>query len=520
MSTLSIRLTASAAILLSGIDLHADEKQWTLDSQEEWQKNINQRDGVEIKDGTVSSPEKTVTLQSAMKSFPEKRSAHSITITQSPIWQNWEPAGNIGPRHMGGAPIFLRKGDKDYWAFGKASKNQKVKTNSKDVTLDGFDIPLKASNTLNQFFAPGGLKGNKGGYHGWQSRDMVNWVYHGPVTPERAGWATTAELVDGKAYIYYDYPNDQDPHLVIDADLTDGVPGKDMGMAFEDPSHGSDSVIIRDLEGKFHLILEDWSPIDASTHAWDSPLAMHAVSNDGIKDFKILPPAVDERTKPTGQFAEFFHPHWHLGEHKNKFPNKPVPKNIPQHRMKKGQIRGFAKYEIHEPEQNAYGDWAAISIDNQYYLFCDFDPVGGHGKKAMSVGWFTSSSINEKFTFCDNIGQGHPDPDIMFAAGKFHLITQTPKDFVSPGPWVDGVEVRVGVDTNKDGKINQWTEWQNVKESYHGVPGFAKQVAKTPAQMDLSKLPDGFGFQFEVRLTDTTKNKSKPILDKVMVTFE
>ena len=107
----------------------------------------------------------------------------------------------------------------------------------------------------------------------------------------------------------------------------------------------------------------------------------------------------------------------------------------------------------------------------------------------------------------------------MFAAGKFHLITQTPKDFVSPGPWVDGVEVRVGVDTNKDGKINQWTEWQNVKESYHGVPGFAKQVAKTPAQMDLNKLPDGFGFQFEVRLTDTTKNKSKPILDKVTVTF-
>ena len=138
----------------------------------------------------------------------------------------------------------------------------------------------------------------------------------------------------------------------------------------------------------------------------------------------------------------------------------------------------------------------------------------------MSVGWFTSSSINEKFTFCDNIGQGHPDPDIMFAAGKFHLITQTPKDFVSPGPWVDGVEVRVGVDTNKDGKINQWSEWQNVKESYQGIPGFAKQVAKTPAQMDLSKLPDGFGFQFEVRLTDTTKNKSKPILDKVTVTFE
>ena len=71
-----------------------------------------------------------------------------------------------------------------------------------------------------------------------------------------------------------------------------------MGMAFKDPTDGSDAAIFRDLKGKFHLILEDWSPIDASTHAWDSPLAVHAVSEDGIKDFKILAPPVDERTNP------------------------------------------------------------------------------------------------------------------------------------------------------------------------------------------------------------------------------
>ncbi len=75
-------------------------------------------------------------------------------------------------------------------------------------------------------------------------------VHHGPVTDRRAGWVTTAEWVDGKAYIYYDFPNDQDPHLIIDADLTDGVPGEDMGMVFKDPSDGSDVAVIHCLAGR------------------------------------------------------------------------------------------------------------------------------------------------------------------------------------------------------------------------------------------------------------------------------
>ena len=93
------------------------------------------------------------------------------------------------------------------------------------------------------------------GYHAWQSRDMVNWVHHGPVTPGFARWTTTAEQVGGKTYIYYDFPNDQDPHLFIDDDLTDGKPGKNMGLAFADPSHGSDCAVIRDLDGKFSYYL-------------------------------------------------------------------------------------------------------------------------------------------------------------------------------------------------------------------------------------------------------------------------
>jgi hypothetical protein len=306
---------------------------------------------------------------------------------------------------------------------------------------------------------------------------------------------TTAEHVGGKTYIYYDYPNDQDPHLYIDEDLTDGTPGKNMGIAFKDPSHGSDSAIIRDKEGAFHVIYEDWSPINARKRSWDSPLAGHAVSADGIGNFKILQPVIDNRTKPTGEVAEYKHPHW--GKHPD-------------------WDSSMGKYNVHTPEQEAYGDWAAICIGEQYYLFGDFDPVGGH---EMSVGWFTSSSLDEPFAWCGNIGKGHPDPDICFAEGKFYLATQQDSDFVSSGPWVNQVEARVGVDTNQDGKIDHWTPWQEVKESYGYVEGYSKHVERIAASIDLSELPAGFGFCFEFRTEDATENKSKPILEKIRITF-
>ena len=491
---------------------------WTIDSEADWQAATDEQTNLDFKGGLATSTDKEATFRSTLKTFGEKRSAATLTITQSDKWLNWNPVGEIGPKELGDAPIALRMGPDNYWLFGryKASKNSQ---SLKEAKLEGFEVPLMSTRNPHLFVAPGGMGEMAGGYFGWQSRDMVNWVFHGPVTPPQAGMATTAELVDGKTYIYYDYPNDQDPHLVIDSDLTDGKPGEDMGMAFADPSDGSDCAVIRDLDGNFHLILEDWSPIDASTHAWDSPLAMHVMSKDGKGNFEILPSAVDERTTPTGKFGEYFHPHWHRGERKDEFPTKIVSEDTPQHRIKKGDRRAFARYEIHEPEQNAYGDWAAISIDGQYYLFCDFDPAGGHGKKAMSVGWFSSPSIDEQFTFCGNIGQGHPDPDIIFAEGKFYLITQTKKDFVSSGPWVDGVEVRVGVDSNKDGSINEWTGWQKVSETYEGVPGFAKQVSKTPAQLDLSSLPEGYGFQFEIKMLENSGNAAQPQLDKVALTF-
>lgn len=499
--------------------LEVKNESWIIDSQEEWQSSQSAQTNLKLQDGLAIPTSKTATFRSSLKSFSTKQSAESIIISQSPVWKNWQSVDNLGPENLRDAPVLLRLGPKDYWIFGRYGALKNKGFVGVPAKLVGFDIPLKTTPFPNQYDASGGLKKSAGGYHAWQSRDMVNWVHHGSITENASRWVTTAEYVDGNVYIYYDFPNDQDPHLYIDSDLTDGVPGKNMGMVFKDPSDGSDSTFIRDLSGNFHVVYEDWSPIDASTHAWDSPLAGHAVSKDWLGDFEIRKPVVDQRTTPTGKFAEYVHPHWHR-DAPEKYPGRPSLVDVLEHRVKAGDVRAYGKYQIHKPEQNAYGDWASISIGGQYYLFGDFDPAGMHGKENMSVALFTSASIDETFTFCGNIGQGHPDPDIMFAEGQFYLVTQTANDFVSPGPWVDGVDVRVGVDTNKDGTINNWTDWEKVTESYDYIPGFAKQVAKTPAKLNLNDLPKGYGFQFEVRLTDTTENASKPILDRIELYFK
>jgi len=483
------------------VQLVLGEESWSITTAAEWAAGVESSEGITIEEGVVSPSGKAGFLRTKMKTFKEKHSAKSLTIGQSALWQNWEAKPRIGPKNLWDVPVFLTKGLNDYWMFGRYGGIPKKKENqpfeAKITKLDGFDIPLKTTPIPTQFDAPGGLVKGQGGYHAWQSKDMVHWVHHGCVTPGFARWVTTAEQVDGKTFIYYDFPNDQDPHLFIDENLTDGKPGKNMGIALNDPSHGSDCAVIRDIKGRFHIIFEDWSPINARRHSWDSPLAGHAVSSNGIDGYTIVAPAVDERTKPTGKIAEYLHPHW----------AKEDPKRFKTN---------VAKYEVHEPEQNAYGDWAAISIGGQYYLFCDFHPA----KKGIRIAWFTSSSIDKPFTFCGEIGKGHPDPDIGFADGRFYLVTQTSNDYVSPGPWVEKVEARVGVDTNKDGKSDQWSKWQEVKESYDYVKGFSKQVKKTPAQLDLSGLPEGFGFQVELKLADTTKNASKPLIESLEFSFE
>lgn len=469
---------------------------WVISSQDDWTATADYQTHLEFQDGLAIPTDRVSTFISKVRRFDQKRRAKSIVLEQSPIWQNWEPVSNLGPVNLADAPVFLAIGPDNYWMFGRYGGKRNKDFKPEPAALEGFDVKLQTTPWPNQFDAPGGLKKGLGGYHAWQSRDMVNWVHHGPVTEGFSRWVTSAEHKDGKVYIYYDYPNDQDPHVYVDEDLTDGKPGQNMGIAVKDPSHGSDAGFIRDKQGRFHVIFEDWSPINASKRSWDSPLAGHAVSDDGIKDWKFLEPAVDSRTKDTGKVAEYRHPHWK--QHPDWNTN-------------------IGKYQVHEPEQEAYGDWAAICVGDQYYLFGDYDPASGHH---MSVGWFTSPSIDKPFKWCDTIGNGHPDPDVGFAEGRFYLFTQQKTDYVSPGPWVEKVEVRVGVDTSNDGKLDAWTDWIDVKETYDYHAGLSKHVEKTPAKVDLSDLPVSHGIGFELRMTDTTENKSKPILDRVEIAFD
>lgn len=500
-------LTLTAIISLFGIG-QGQAADWTIDTADDWTRNVQAAEGATIAEGSVSPSAEVATITTNVQRLDAKRSAKSLVVNQSAIWQNWNPIENLGPSNLADAPVLLTVGPDNYWMFGRYGKKRRQPQKGKKTkpvpafvpqktTLEGFDVPLQTTPFANQFDAPGGLKPGKGGYHAWQSRDMKNWVHHGPVTEGFSKWVTSAEWVDGKALIYYDFPNDQDPHVYVDDDLFDGEPGKNMGIAVRDPSHGSDAGFIRDLDGNMHVIIEDWSPISANKRSWDSPLAGHAVSPNGIDGFEFKKPPVDNRTTATGEIATYKHPHW----------VKEDPKNYKT---------SVAEYNVHSPEQEAYGDWAAICIGGQYYLFGDYDPAGGH---QMSVGWFTSPSIDEQFTWCDKIGNGHPDPDIAFAEGQFYLATQQKIDFVSSGPWVETVEVRVGVDVDNDGSIDEWTDWTKVQESYDYIPGYSKQIAKTPAELDLSSLPAGYGFQMSLRLTDSTENKSKPIVERVTLSF-
>lgn len=475
-----------------------------IDTEAQWLDQILSSDGITFEKSTAFPSGKSGTITTKVYKFENKMSPSSLIIRQSPVWQNWQPIENLGPENLRDAPVLLTIGPGNYWMFGRygnAPRKNKGKTGSsfkpESVKLDGFNVPLQTTPFPNQYNAPGGLKPGRGGYHAWQSRDMKNWVHHGPVTERFSKWVTSAEWVDGKAYIYYDFPNDQDPHVYVDEDLFDGEPGKNMGLAVDDPSHGSDAGFIRDLDGNMHVIIEDWSPISANKRSWDSPLAGHAVSKNGLNNFKFGKPAVDNRTNPTGKIATYKHPHW-MKENPKRFPSN------------------IAEYEIHEPEQEAYGDWALISIGGQYYLFGDYDPAGGH---KMAVGWFTSPSIDQQFTWCDKIGVGHPDPDVCFAEGQFYLATQMRTDYVSPGPWVEKVEVSIGVATTKDMEIDHWSPWHETKESYDYIKGFSKQIKRIPAEIDLSKVPDGYAFQIKLRITDTTENKSKPILDSITLEF-
>ncbi len=471
------------SLLISGMGVaHA----WTINTEAEWKASSSKSAGFDFKDGYATPAEAGAVYSSVVKQFDEARKLNSVVFEQSPVWDNWEQIDDITPKKgMGNAYVFLPVAPGDYYILAEYNDLDSIEYPREDMSKDEKKKYYKKVKRA--------AKDPMTGYHAWHSTDLKNWEHVGKVANSR--WVTTAEYVDGKFYIYYDEPNDQDPHLVIDEDLKDGLVGQEMGMVFDDPSDGSDAGILRDEDGTFHMIYEDWSPINASKHSWDSPLAGHVSSPDGITGFEYGEhgPAVDHRTTPTGEFAYFSHS-------SNKDPG--------------------LKYEIHEPEQDAFGDYTLIKVGKHYHLFSDYHPAG-KGKSEMRMARFTTDDLNEEFSFSGEIGKGfHPDPSVGFAEGKFYAIMQQETDFVSDGPWVDAVEARAGVDTNGDGTIDKWTDWQRVKETYSQKPGFARIVDVDPAALDTASLSEGFGFQFEFRTTDSSNDQIHPVMDRVELLFE
>ena len=94
-----------ALVLLLGLNLFgftndgqliADENstaamEWKIDSQEQWEANSAKNSNLKFEDGFATPTEQTASFQSHVKSFPEKRTANSLVVAQSPIWQNWNP---------------------------------------------------------------------------------------------------------------------------------------------------------------------------------------------------------------------------------------------------------------------------------------------------------------------------------------------------------------------------------------------------------------------------------------------
>ncbi|MEM6916234.1 MAG: hypothetical protein AAF491_06665, partial [Verrucomicrobiota bacterium] len=198
---LRIALSVFCLSLFLASTLPAGEASWDFSDPETWMESFSGGEGVRQESGGVSVESGEGTILTSLQAFEEKRSPSSVTVSQSPIWQNWNPIENLGPSNLRDAPVLLTLGPDNYWIFGRYGNGQQrgkkgekaiplPKLEAQPATLEGFDVPLQTTRFENVYDAPGGLKPGKGGYHAFQSRDMKTWVHHGPVTEGFSRWVT------------------------------------------------------------------------------------------------------------------------------------------------------------------------------------------------------------------------------------------------------------------------------------------------------------------------------------------
>jgi hypothetical protein len=107
------------ASLLGTLTLHAEAAEWIIDSHKDWKENIESSEGAVFEKGSVSPKAKTATMLTKLRSFDNKRSASSLTVAQSTVWQNWIPTKNIGPSNLKDAPVLLTMEPNNYWMLGR-----------------------------------------------------------------------------------------------------------------------------------------------------------------------------------------------------------------------------------------------------------------------------------------------------------------------------------------------------------------------------------------------------------------
>ena len=105
---MKIPVTLSAILFASSFLGRAESLE--ISTQSDWERVIDSSKGIVIEDGLVSPTGKSGNFKTKIQKFDTKRSADSLTITQSPIWQNWNPIENLGPSNLQDAPVLLTLG--------------------------------------------------------------------------------------------------------------------------------------------------------------------------------------------------------------------------------------------------------------------------------------------------------------------------------------------------------------------------------------------------------------------------
>ena len=124
----------------------ADENSWTVEGIDAWNAAIESSDGIAVDDAGLSPSSKSGTILTKLQKFDGKRSAKSLTIAQSSIWQNWNPIENLGPSNLADAPVLLTMGPDNYWMFGRYGGGQpRRKKGEKAKPLPKFEAEAALS---------------------------------------------------------------------------------------------------------------------------------------------------------------------------------------------------------------------------------------------------------------------------------------------------------------------------------------------------------------------------------------